>query len=272
MAFARVLIVIAVGSVIFHLLSPWWWTPIASNWQYIDDTIVITFWITGFVFVGVVLFMAYCIIRFRHRPGHHATYEPENTRLEGWLAAGTAIGVAAMLGPGLLVWHQFITVPDGAMEFEVVGQQWQWSYRLPGKDGKLGTSDVRFIGPDNPLGVNPYDPHGRDDIVIEAGDLHLPLGKPVHMLLRSIDVLHNFYVPEFRAKMDMIPGEVTYFWLTPTREGTFDVLCAEYCGMAHSSMRGTVIVEPESDFVTWRQNQRTFAQMTPGAGTDRSRN
>ncbi len=63
------LVLLAVGSVLFHFVSPWWWTPIASNWQYIDDTIIITFWITGVVFVAVLLFMAYCVLRFRHREG-----------------------------------------------------------------------------------------------------------------------------------------------------------------------------------------------------------
>lgn len=272
MGIAVVLIIVAVGSVVFHLASPWWWTPIASNWHFIDDTIIITFWITGFVFVAVVLFMAYCIIKFRHTEGRQALYEPENSKLETWLGVGTAVGVAAMLAPGLFVWYQFISVPEGAQEIEVIGQQWSWSYRLPGKDGKLGTSDNKYIGTDNPLGVNPHDPHGRDDIVIEAGDLHLPIGKPIHVLLRSIDVLHNFYVPEFRAKMDMIPGQVTYYWLTPTRGGTFDILCAEYCGLAHSNMRGSVIVEPETEYSAWEQTQRTFAQLSGNGGAEQPTN
>ena len=134
-------------------------------------------------------------------------------------------------GTRLVVWHQFVTVPADATEIEVMGQQWQWSFRLPGKDGRLGTSDVRNITSDNPLGLNRDDPHAQDDVVIESGDLHLPIGKPVKVLLRSVDVLHDFYVPEFRAKMDMVPGMVTYFWITPIRTGTFDVLCAELCGV-----------------------------------------
>ncbi len=138
MAIALVLILVVVGSVLFHVLSPWWWTPIASNWSYIDDTILITFWITGIVFVAVVLFLAYCLIRFRHRPGQTAIYEPENKRLEWGLTIATAIGVAAMLAPGLFVWNHFISVPKEATEVEALGQQWSWSYRLPGKDGKLG--------------------------------------------------------------------------------------------------------------------------------------
>jgi cytochrome c oxidase subunit 2 len=259
---AIILILVAVGSVLFHLLSPWWFTPIASNWRYIDDTIIITFWITGVVFTAIVLFMAYCVFRFRHQEGTRAAYRPENKKLEWWLAIGTAVGVAAMLTPGLFVWSQFVTVPEGASELEVVGQQWLWTFRLPGKDGRLGTSDTRNVSSDNPLGLNPSDPNGQDDVVIEGGELHLPLGKPVKVLLRSIDVVHDFYVPEFRAKMDLMPGLVTYFWITPIRTGTFEILCAGFCGVGHPQMRGSVVVEEESDYQTWLQKQPTFAQIS----------
>lgn len=266
MAVALVFVLVAVASIAFHFLSPWWWTPIASNWQYIDHTIIITFWITGVVFTAVVLFLGYCIYRFRHREGGRADYEPENKKLESWLTIGTAIGVAAMLAPGLFVWHQFVTVPSGATEFEVVGRQWQWSFRLPGKDGQLGTSDVRNISDSNALGLNPNDPNGQDDVVIDGDDLHLPVGKPLKVLLRSIDVLHDFYVPEFRAKMDMVPGMVTYYWFTPTRTGTFEILCAELCGVGHAMMRGKVIVEEDGPYQAWLQKQSTFAELS-----DRSR-
>ena len=86
------------------------------------------------------------------------------------------------------------------------------------------------------------------------------------MLLRSIDVLHDFYVPQFRAKMDMVPGQVTYFWFTPTRTGTFDVLCFELCGVGHYAMRGKVVVENESAFQAWLEEQPTFAQSMAEAG------
>ncbi|WP_455270465.1 cytochrome c oxidase subunit II [Rhizobium herbae] len=261
MAVVLILALLVVGSVLFHVLSPWWWTPIASNWTYIDSTLVITFWITGIVFVAVVSFMAYCVWRFRHKPGNRAAYEPENRKLEVLLASGTAVGVAAMLVPGLFVWNQFITVPDDAAPVEVVSQQWLWSFRLPGVDGKLGRSEPRDISPENPLGVNKNDTTGLDDVIIEGGELHLPVGKPVRILLRSVDVLHDFYVPEFRAKMDMIPGMITYFWFTPTRTGTFDILCAELCGVGHSQMRGTVVVEEAADYQAWLEQQQTFTQL-----------
>jgi cytochrome c oxidase subunit II len=262
MATAVILVLIALGSVVFHFLSPWWWTPIASNWSYIDHTIVVTFVITGTVFVAVVLFMAYCIFRFRHQHGREAHYEPENKRLEYWLTGLTAICIVSMLTPGLFVWSQFVTVPKGAAEVEVVAQQWSWNFRLPGPDGKLGTSAARNVGADNPLGLNRQDAAAQDDVIIEGDDLHLPMGKPVKILLRSLDVLHDFYVPEFRAKMDMIPGMVTYVWLTPTRTGTFEILCNELCGAGHSAMRGKVVVDTESDYQAWLGKQKTFAQST----------
>jgi cytochrome c oxidase subunit 2 len=262
MAIALVLVLVVVGSVLFHMLSPWWWTPIASNWGYIDTTLIITFWITGIAFAAVVLFMAYCVYRFRHKEGSKAAYEPESKKLESWLTVVTGGGVALMLAPGLFVWNQFVTVPGDATEVEVIGQQWQWSFRLPGADGRLGTTDAKLIDFDNPLGINPNDPNGQDDVVIEAGDLHLPIDKPIKVLMRSIDVLHNFYVPEFRAKMDMVPGMVTYVWFTPTRAGTFDILCAELCGTGHGYMRGIVVVDTAEDYEAWLEEQPTFAQLS----------
>ncbi|HET6158558.1 MAG TPA: DUF2189 domain-containing protein [Dongiaceae bacterium] len=260
---ALILMAVAAGSILFHLISPWWWTPIASNWDYIDNTITITFWITGFVFTAILLFTAYCVWRFHHRPGLTAAYEPESKKTELWLTAGTTLGVAAMLAPGLIVWNQFITVPDAATQIEIVGQQWQWNLRLPGKDGKLGAFDAQHITNENPLGLNPNDPNGQDDVIVQAEDFHLPVGKPVKVLMRSIDVLHDFYVPEFRAKMDMIPGMVTYVWFTPTRTGTFDVLCAELCGQGHAYMRGKVVVEDEGSYQAWLGQHQTFAQSLP---------
>jgi cytochrome c oxidase subunit 2 len=252
------LVAVAVGTVLFHFLSPWWWTPIASNWAYIDHTIILTFWITGIVFIAVVLFTAYCVMRYKHRPEGRAEYKPENPKLEWWLTVLTAVGVAGMLIPGLFVWNQFVAVPHDAARVEVLAQQWSWGYRLPGKDGKLGRTNVRFINYDNPFGIDPKDANGQDDLLIQGDSLHLPINKPVKMLLRAIDVLHDFYVPEFRAKMDTVPGAVTYFWVTPTRTGTFDVLCFELCGVGHYAMRSKVVVDSGTAYDTWLGKQVTF--------------
>lgn len=267
MTLVIVLVLLVVGSVVFHFVSPWWFTPVASNWGSIDDTITITFYVTGIVFVAVNLFLAYTIYRFRHNPERRALYEPENKKLEVWLTVITAVGVAAMLAPGLVVWADFVTVPEDADEIEVVGEQWQWSYRFPGEDGVLGKVDARFIGPDNPFGMSPDDEAGLDDILVSTNELHLPIDRPVKVNLRSKDVLHDFAVSEFRVKMDLVPGLVSYLWFTPTRTGKFDILCMELCGIAHYAMRGYVVVDEQADFDDWMGQQKTWSDikgMPPG--------
>jgi cytochrome c oxidase subunit 2 len=260
MVVAIVLIVLIAGSVLFHYLSPWYLTPIASNWGTIDDTISITFWVTGFVFVAINLFMAIAIYRFRYRKDRRAVYEPENKKLEWWLLGVTSVGVAAMLAPGLFVWAKFVVVPEDAAVVETIGQQWNWTYRFPGKDGKLGTVDARHVSSENPFGLNPNDPNGQDDVLISSPELHLPLNKPVKMLLRSKDVLHNYSIAQLRVKMDFVPGLVTHMWFTPTRTGNFDLLCEELCGIGHFAMRGRLIVEDDTAFLAWIGRYPTFAQ------------
>ena len=119
-------------------------------------------------------------------------------------------------------------------------------FQASGSDGRLGAADARFVAANNPIGLNPNDPAGKDDLLVIGDDLHLPLGVPVQVLLRSIDVVHDFYVPQFRAKMDLMPGTLTSFWFTPTQIGNFEILCAGFCGVGHPQMRGFVIVESPS--------------------------
>ncbi|MGE0355411.1 MAG: c-type cytochrome [Burkholderiales bacterium] len=268
MAIAIVLVLLIVGTVLFHFLSPWWFTPIASNWGAIDDTIGITFWVTGFVFVAVNLFMAWVVLRYRHRKQARAHYEPENKKLEWWLIGFTTLGIVAMLAPGLAVWAKFVDVPKDAAEFEVISQQWHWSYRFPGRDGVLGTVSTRFIDDANPFGLNPDDPNGRDDVLVASQEVHLPLGKPVKLRLRSKDVLHNFAVAELRVKMDMVPGMIPYLWFTPTRAGKYDILCQELCGVGHFTMRGRLVLESDEAFQKWLAGYPTFAQTSARVAGD----
>ena len=268
MAVAIILVLLIVGSVMFHFLSPWWWTPIASNWRYIDNTIIITFWITGVVFAAVVLFMAYCVFRFRHREGNRAAYEPENKRLEWWLTdrhrgrgRGDAGARPVRLEP---VRHRSRATRPRSRSSASNGSG---ASACPARTASSARPTRATVIADNPLGVDPERSQRAGRVMVEAADLHLPVGKPVKMLLRSIDVLHDFYVPEFRAKMDMIPGTVTYFWFTPTRTGTFEVLCAELCGMGHPhdarQRRGR---RPSRTTRPGSAQQQTFAQLSAAGG------
>jgi cytochrome c oxidase subunit 2 len=259
MAVAVGILILVVITVLFHFMSPWWFTPLASNWSSIDTTVIITFWICGVVFLILNGFLVYTVYKYRHREGATAHYEPENKKLEWWLSILTTIGVVAMLAPGLWVWANIVEVPDDAAEVEVVGQQWHWSFRFPGEDEVFGQTDISMMSVDNPFGVKPDDPAGQDDILIADAELHLPIGKPYKFVLRSKDVLHNFTVPQFRVKMDLIPGMTPYVWLTPTRTGRFDIMCEELCGIAHHTMRGVLVVEEETAFQEWLSTYPTFA-------------
>jgi len=258
---AVIFAIIIIASIIFHFWSPWWWTPVASNWGNIDGTIILTFWVTGAVFVAICLFMAYCVWRYRYRKDRRAEYEPENKKLEWILTWLTSLGVAALLAPGLLVWNQFVTVPQNAFNVEVLAYQWGWNYRLSGEDGILGKTDAKLVSTENPYGLNLNDPNGKDDIIVQDADLHLQIDQPVKINLRSLDVIHNFYVPQFRAKMDTLPGIVSYYWFTPTKTGKYEILCAEFCGTGHYGMRGTVLVDEKKDYSNWLAQQITFKQI-----------
>ena len=258
---AIVLILITLASIIFHFWSPWWWTPVASNWGNIDSTILLTFWVTGTVFVIICLFMAYCVWQYRYRPERKAEYKPEDKKLEFRLTLLTALGVVALLAPGLVVWNKFISVPKDALKIDVVAYQWGWNYRLPGDDGVLGKTSIDLMNDDNPYGLDPNDPNSKDDILVMDADLHLKINQPVKVELRSLDVLHNFYVPQFRAKMDTLPGIISYYWFIPEKKGEYEILCAEYCGTGHYAMRGKVLVDEEQDYSNWLAKQISFEKM-----------
>ena len=202
MAVALILVLVAVGSVLFHLMSPWWFSPLASNWRYMDDTIVITFWITGVVYVAIILFMAYCVLRFLTARVQEAAYNPENKKLEWWLTHRHRHRRGGHAGPGLVVWNQFHYGPErrdhhrgpwSAVDVELP----------PPREGRR----ARHVGITKhqlrqPARANAERSSWRRRHRHRRASLHLPIGKPVKLSLRSIDVLHDFFVPEFRAKMD----------------------------------------------------------------------
>ena len=165
-----------------------------------------------------------------------------------------------------MVYASYVNPPQDALVLEVVGQQWQWRFRFVGTADKLGASDARFVSGANPLGLDPDDAASRANIVITGNEVHLPLNRPVRVLARSNDVLHDFFVPPMRARMNIVPGQVSSFWFTPTVAGRYEAMCAQLCGIGHPNMRGTVVVEDEAAFKAWLGAQPTFAAtMAPAA-------
>jgi cytochrome c oxidase subunit 2 len=133
----------------------------------------------------------------------------------------------------------------------VVAEQFAWNVQYPGKDGVFGRTDVKYIATGtNPLGLDPNDPAGKDDI-ITLNDLHLPVGKPVIVKLTTKDVIHSFFLPQMRVKQDAIPGQVIPIWFKPVKTGQWDIACAQLCGLSHYRMRGSYTVESQADFDKW---------------------
>lgn len=138
-----------------------------------------------------------------------------------------------------------------AVQVEVTGVQFAWYFRYPGDDGAYGrlVPDLVNAPAGNPLGLDPHDPHSRDDIV--SATLVLPAGRPVELRLRSQDVIHGFSIPGMRLKQDAIPGMIGHLQFTPETPGVYPILCTQVCGMGHARMQARLRVVPQAEFDAW---------------------
>ena len=166
------------------------------------------------------------------------------------------VSEAGVLVLGRSVWRDLYGAADAdSLDVEVVGKQFEWFVRYPGKDGRFGRTKPELVHEvRNPLGLDPDDPAASDDLV-SRGVLRLPVGRMVQIRLRTHDVQHSFAVPAFRVKQDLVPGLPTQTRFVPTREGEYEIACAELCGLGHYSMRGVVLVTSDAEFETWLSNQ-----------------
>jgi cytochrome c oxidase subunit II len=143
------------------------------------------------------------------------------------------------------------TPSAAALQVEVTGVQFQWYFRYPGQDGIFGTTRPTLVSAPtgNPLGLDPADPHSTDDIV--SSILILPAGQPVHITLRSQDVIHGLSIPGMRLKQDAIPGMPGDLQFTPQDPGDYPILCTQVCGLGHSRMQARLRVVTPDQFRTW---------------------
>jgi cytochrome c oxidase subunit 2 len=255
---ATLLVLIVLGAFVLTASGIWWFTPLASNWKEIDGALLLTLAVIGIAFVTLNLFLAYLVLRYRAREQGRAQFIPDNPKIEKVLIGVTALGIIILLAPGLFAYSRFISPPKDAMVVEVVGEQWRWTYRYPGPDGRLGRSNPKLISPKNLFGIDLTDPAAHDDI-LSYSELHLPVNRPVLLQIRSKDLIHSFFIPSFRVKMDAVPGMVTSYWFTPTVEGKFQAVCTELCGIGHHRMQSPLIVEKFDSFQQWLAKQPTVA-------------
>ena len=142
-----------------------------------------------------------------------------------------------------------------ALQVEVTGMQFVWYFRYPGTDGTFGRVEPALLDPGagNPLGIDPTDGHGRDDVV--SSELVLPLGREVDLRLRALDVIHGFAVPEMRVKQNAVPGQTVHLHFTPIRPGVYAILCTQLCGLGHYRMNATLRVLPPAEFAAWLRSR-----------------
>jgi cytochrome c oxidase subunit 2 len=159
---------------------------------------------------------------------------------------------------GLPVWGKYYgEPPEDVLTVEVTAEQFAWNVRYAGVDGKFGRTSARLMSLDNPLGVDHADASGKDDLIL-LNDIHLPVNKPARIRLRSKDVIHSFYVPDFRMRQDAVPGMTIDVWFVPTQAGVYELACSQLCGFGHYSMRGLVTVVSEADFQAWLAEQASY--------------
>jgi cytochrome c oxidase subunit 2 len=219
----------------------------------IDFIFYLILWLTGVTAVAVFSVMIYFLVKYRARPGIPAIHSHGNNALEViWTTIPVFIFLAlAIYGNEQWTQMRLRTPPADALPVAVVGEQFGWNVRYPGPDGKLGKMVASKVGKDNPFGIDPADPEGLDDFTT-YNDIVFPLNRPVRLYLGSKDVIHAFYVPEFRLYQDMVPGRVYDFvWLKAEATGNFQLACNQLCGQGHYKMFGKLSVVEEADYQTW---------------------
>jgi cytochrome c oxidase subunit 2 len=210
------------------------------------------------LFLGWFLFLLYLVFRFRERPGHKTEAQVPHFKLPTYLEVGiAAFEVLLLCAFSFPIWHKVraeFPARDKSVEVRIVAEQFAWNIHYPGPDGKFGRRDGRFIDSANTLGLDSQDPDGQDDVVT-LNEMHVPLGKPTLVYLSAKDVIHSFFVPEFRVKQDAMPGMELPFWFEPTIAGKFEIACSQLCGIAHANMRGDVYAHSPEDYQAWLKSQ-----------------
>jgi len=261
----------------------------------LDDTFHITLIFTGIVFIATHIALFWFSYKYRDQEGRKALYMPHDNRLEIIWTAIPAVVMTFLVINGLETWNTVMAdiAPDEVagedyIEIEAMGYQWAWIIRYPGQDNLLGTRDFKLTnGANNPLGQDWTDEKNFDDF--HADDIVLPVGKKVRVRILARDVLHNFYLPHFRLKMDAVPGMPTYFVFTPKittedykqiikknpaydmpsdptdpeskmkwEDFEYELACAELCGKGHYSMRKVVKIVSEKEYEAWLKTQKSY--------------
>jgi cytochrome c oxidase subunit II len=223
------------------------------------------------LFVGWSIYFVVALVRFSAKKHPKANPHGVESHASTYVEVGVIIAEAILLlGFSIPLWaarvNQFPTESDATV-VRVIGQQFAWNIHYPGPDGKFGKTDPKLVdAQSNPIGLDRSDPAAADDVVT-VNQLHLPVGKPAIIHLSSLDVIHSFALQEMRVKQDAVPGMTTPVWFIPTvssddmkkRKGdekwSYEISCAQLCGLGHYRMRGYVTIDTPEQFRAWMDSE-----------------
>jgi cytochrome c oxidase subunit II len=218
-------------------------------------------WLMLILFIGWGLFFTFILMRFRASRNPKADYHGTKSKFSTYAEGGVAVvEVILLVGFSIPLWYRWTTPPtpdQNPLEIRVVSEQFAWNVHYPGKDGVFGRTGVEHLSPSNPLGLDPSDPHAQDDITT-INQMHLEVDRPVIVRLSSKDVIHSFALPYMRVKQDAIPGMEVPVHFKPVRtsgDETWEIACAQLCGLGHYRMKGQFHVQSKQEFDEWLASQ-----------------
>ncbi|HET7623991.1 MAG TPA: hypothetical protein VFM25_01910 [Verrucomicrobiae bacterium] len=221
----------------------------------VDNLIIYIHWLMIALFVGWMAYFVYALFRFHHSRNPKADYVGVRGHASNWVEGAVVVVEGFLLiAFALPLWakavDKFPAEKDSTV-LQVVAQQFAWNVRYPGADGVFGKQEMTLVSSDNQFGVDPSDPHGKDDVQT-LNDIHVVVNKPVIIYISSKDVIHSFKVIAMRVTQDAIPGMRIPIHFTPIMKGRFQINCAQLCGNGHASMsQGYMTVESQEDFDKW---------------------
>jgi cytochrome c oxidase subunit 2 len=244
--------------------------PNASEHGYqIDHIIEFSHWFMGALFVGWSAFFIYVLLRFRRSRHPVADHEGVKSGISTHLEfAVVLIEAVLLIGFAIPLWAKRVNsfpADKDAIVVHATGQQFNWTFHMPGPDGVFGRRDIHLVTDSNPLGLDPADPAGKDDITAGSNDLHIPKDRPVIIELSSKDVIHNFALPHMRIAQDAIPGQIIPMWFTPIKTGSYEVICGQLCGLGHWGMRGLVTVDEPTEYQAWLKERAELSKTESAA-------
>ncbi len=245
----------------------------------VDQLISLIHWLMAALFIGWGIFFIITLIKFRASKNPKADYTGVKNHYSSYLEGAVAvIEVALLIGFAFPIWANRVEdVPSGndVVKMRVVSQQFAWNIHYPGPDGIFGAVSVGLVDEaENPIGLDRSDNAAKDDIVT-VNQMHIPVNTPINIALSSKDVIHSFFLPEFRVKQDAVPGmeipigfeaTMTSSEFLETVKGTkregqgFEIACAQLCGLGHYRMKGFLTVDTVDEYQAWLEEQAEYLE------------